>query len=211
MVEVSPATTPGACQAPSHTVRPLSFGLEFSCPPALSHKLVGGTTWPFEHCGPSTRPIDAPSTFLRRRYLETLLLPEVSAIVLATYRSWCPELNEQILMPLRDLQADIARIGPDALPAAITPLLISLRHLERRHRTILRGLMGAIISGMTSNSLPEVKRALLDDAIHASGLEGDEVAIVKVAMELRPGSRRATESGDSVDMKRLAGELEKRE
>lgn len=114
-------------------------------------------------------------------------------------------------MPLRELQADIARIAPGTLPAAIGPLLLSLKQLERRHRTILRGLMSAISSCTNSTSLPEVKQALLDEAVEQSGLQEDEVAIIKVSVEMRAGSRRATESVNGWDITQWAGELEKRE
>jgi bleomycin hydrolase len=76
-----PIATPlQAMAGPSrlHEVVPLPFTIDLSCPSTLSHKPI--TPWPFEISGPSTRDEDA-STFIRRRYLEILLLPDVSCPV----------------------------------------------------------------------------------------------------------------------------------
>ena len=67
-------TMPGATGS---DIRPLGYELEYTCPPALSHKPISGATWPLDICGPSTRTLESGSSFLRRRYLETLYLPEV--------------------------------------------------------------------------------------------------------------------------------------
>lgn len=59
-------------------VQPLAYQLDLNCPTTVSHKAPSGSSWPFEICGPSTRPLEEPISFIHRRYLETLLLPEVS-------------------------------------------------------------------------------------------------------------------------------------
>lgn len=96
-------------------------------------------------------------------------------------------------------------------PLAITPRLLSLKQLENRHRRVLRQLMTTMMSGMVSTSLPEVKRALLDEAIEASGLGKDEVGVMTVAIELRAGCRKGVESGVGIDLKQVMQDLERRE
>jgi len=59
-------------------VSPLAFELDTSCPSTLSHKPIVDQLWPFEISGPSTVDQNA-SSFIKRRYLETLLLPDVSS------------------------------------------------------------------------------------------------------------------------------------
>ena len=114
-------------------------------------------------------------------------------------------------MPLRNLQDDIARLDPTISASAIAPLLISLKQLEKRHRRTLRQLMTVMMTDMTSTSLPEVKRALLDEAVESSGLEMDEVGIKRFAIEMRGGSRSNMESGSVVDLARVMKDLERRE
>ena len=114
-------------------------------------------------------------------------------------------------MPLRNLQDDIARLEPTISASAISPLLISLKQLETRHRRTLRQLMTAMMNDMTSTSLPEVKRALLDEAVESSGLEKDEVGIMRFAIEMRGGSRSAVESGSGIDVGKVMKDLERRE
>lgn len=118
----------------------------------------------------------------------------------------------QILMPLKSLQADIARLDPTSCRAeAIRPLLISLKQLERRHRIVMKQLMTAISADLSSTSLPEVKRALLDEAIEQSQLDKKEVGVVRVAVELQAGTRKAVESGETLDLRKIVDELERRE
>jgi len=59
--------------------------------------------------------------------------------------------------------------------------------------------------------LPEVREALWDEAVAASGLNRREVNLIRSAVELRMGSRKMTESGESLTPKKLVEELEKRE
>jgi hypothetical protein len=61
----------------STPIAPLIFGIDFSCPSTLAHKPIVGQAWPFEVYGPSSHDEDA-GEFVRRRYLETLLMPDVS-------------------------------------------------------------------------------------------------------------------------------------
>jgi len=68
-----------------------------------------------------------------------------------------------------------------------------------------------VISYSLSTSLPEVKEALWEEAVAASGLETREVGLIRCAVELRIGSRRMTESGESLVPKKVVEELEKRE
>jgi len=68
-----------------------------------------------------------------------------------------------------------------------------------------------VISYSLSTSLLEVKEALWEEAVTASGLETREVGLIRSAVELRIGSRRMTESGESLVPKKVVEELEKRE
>jgi hypothetical protein len=58
-------------------IAPLVFGIDFSCPSTLAHKPINGQSWPFEVYGPSSHDEDVGES-VRRRYLETLLMPDVS-------------------------------------------------------------------------------------------------------------------------------------
>lgn len=68
-----------------------------------------------------------------------------------------------------------------------------------------------MISYSISTSLIEVKEALWEEAVLASGLEKREVGLIRSAVELRMGSRKMTESGESLIARKLVEELEKRE
>jgi hypothetical protein len=61
----------------SNPIAPLVLGIYFSCPNTLAHKPIIGQAWPFEVYGPSSHDEDV-GEFVRRRYLETLLMPQVS-------------------------------------------------------------------------------------------------------------------------------------
>jgi hypothetical protein len=185
-------------------VTPLVLGLELSCPSTLSHKPIN-VAWPFEVYGPSSRDEDA-SEFIRRRYLETLLMPDVSYLYHVGVQA-----NHQDLASLTDFAADIARVDSAYLAPAIAPLLLSVKGIEKRHRHTILGLVNAIISNSISSSLIEVKEALMDEAILASGLDKSEVGLIRSAVELRMGSRKMDESGESLIPKRLVEEFEKRE
>jgi hypothetical protein len=112
---------------------------------------------------------------------------------------------------LTDLSADIARIDPSLLPRAITPLLLSVKGIETRHRQTIHHLVTAMISNALSVSLPEVKDALMEEAILTSGLDRQETGLIQEAVKLRMKSRKMTESGESLVTKKLVEELEKRE
>ena len=58
-------------------ISPLVFGIDFLCPSTLAHKPINGQAWPFGVYGPSSHDEDV-GEFVRRRYLETLLMPDVS-------------------------------------------------------------------------------------------------------------------------------------
>lgn len=68
----------GMVSPSKHEVGPLKYELENTCPPALSHKPVMGTPWPHDICGSLSVPQESGLSFLKRRYLETLYLPDVS-------------------------------------------------------------------------------------------------------------------------------------
>jgi hypothetical protein len=112
---------------------------------------------------------------------------------------------------LTDLSADIVRIDPSLISQAITPLLLSVKGIEKRHRQTIHHLVTAIVSNALSISLPEVKDTLMEEAILTSGLDRQEAGLIRVAVELRMGSRKMTESGESLVAKKLVEELEKRE
>ena len=51
----------------------------------------------------------------------------------------------------------------------------------------------------------------MEEAVLASGLDRREVGLIRSAVELRMGSRRMTDSDESLIPKKLVEELEKRE
>jgi hypothetical protein len=112
---------------------------------------------------------------------------------------------------MTDFAADIARIDITYLPKAITPLLLSVKGIEKRHRQTIHQLVTTVISYSLSTSLVEVKEALWEEAVAASGLDRREVGLIRSAVELRIGSRKMTESGEFLIPKKLVEELEKRE
>ena len=112
---------------------------------------------------------------------------------------------------MTDFASDIARIDTTYLSPAITPLLLSVKGIEKRHRQTIHQLVTAVISYSHSTSLVEVKEALWEEAVAASGLDRREVGLIRFAVELRIGSRKMTESGESLIPKKLVEELEKRE
>lgn len=106
---------------------------------------------------------------------------------------------------------DVARVDPSLLAGIIGPLLLSVKGIEKRHRQTVQGLVQAIVTDMTSSSIPEVKQALREEAITKSGLEAQEVSVIRFAVELRAGSRKVTEGNEAIVVKKLVEELEKRE
>lgn len=115
------------------------------------------------------------------------------------------------LAPLTGLVADLARVDASLLPGIIGPRLLSVKGIEKRHRHTLQTLIQAIISDMASTSLAEVKHALMEEAIAKSGLVGQEVSVVRFAIELRAGCRKASEANEALVAKKVVEELEKRE
>jgi hypothetical protein len=112
---------------------------------------------------------------------------------------------------MTDFAADIARIDSTHLAKAITPLLLSVKGIEKRHRQTIHQIVTAVISYSLSTSLVEVKEALWEEAVAASGLDRREVGLIRSAVELRIGSRKMTESGEFLIPKKLVDEQEKRE
>ena len=112
---------------------------------------------------------------------------------------------------MTDFAADIARVDTIYLSQAITPLLLSVKGIEKRHRQVIQSLVNAVISYNLSTSLVEVREALWEEAVAASGLDRREVNLIRSAVELRMGSRRMAESGESLIPKKVVEELEKRE
>jgi hypothetical protein len=115
------------------------------------------------------------------------------------------------LASLTDFVADIARIDPPVLAGIIASLLLSVKGIEKRHRITIHGVINAIISYSLSTSLVEVKDALWEEAVSSSGLDRQQIGLIRSAVELRMGSRQMTESGESLIPKKLVEELEKRE
>ncbi|ODN82742.1 hypothetical protein L202_01026 [Cryptococcus amylolentus CBS 6039] len=96
-------------------ITPLPYPFDLSCPLPKSTKPINAPHWPFPVAGPSTYPQEPVDLFLRRRYLETLFLPDG-------------------LAPLHAFAQDIVRIPPPAIADALSPLMISLPSIESRHR-----------------------------------------------------------------------------
>ncbi|WVR08466.1 hypothetical protein IAU60_005521 [Kwoniella sp. DSM 27419] len=67
-------------QTPS--LRPLPYTLDLACPLSIPSKpAAAGSDWPYPTAGPSSVPLEQLDVFIRRRYYETLHLPESSHIV----------------------------------------------------------------------------------------------------------------------------------
>ena len=112
---------------------------------------------------------------------------------------------------MTDFAADIARVDTTYLSQAMTPLLLSVKGIEKRHRQIIHSIVNAVISYNLSTSIVEVREALWEEAVAASALDRREVNLIRSAVELRMGSRKMTESGETLIAKKLVEELEKRE
>ena len=99
--------------------------LDLSCPVATKPPI---STWPPEwthqdHNGAGAAETQADNReYTRRRYLETLFLPD-------------------ILAPLRLLTTDLLK----AQPESIAPLLLSLSEVEHRHRKVLAPVLHNLI------------------------------------------------------------------
>jgi len=76
----------------------LSYSLDLSCPLALPPRASSSVPWPYPiawvsgnfrayDSGPSIQPTPDAASYLRRRYLETLLLSDVSPSVTRRYTS----------------------------------------------------------------------------------------------------------------------------
>ncbi|TYJ51362.1 hypothetical protein B9479_008070 [Cryptococcus floricola] len=99
-------------------ITPLPYPFDLSCPLPKSTKPINAPHWPFPVAGPSTYSQEPVDLFVRRRYLETLFLPDG-------------------LAPLHAFAQDIVRIPPPAIADALSPLMISLPSIESRHRNTI--------------------------------------------------------------------------
>ncbi|WVQ70538.1 hypothetical protein IAR50_000057 [Cryptococcus sp. DSM 104548] len=99
-------------------VAPLPYSFDLSCPLPKSTKAINAPPWPYAVAGPSTVPQESADVFAKRRYLETLFLPDV-------------------LAPLKAFAQDIHRLPPSAVAGALEPLIISLPSIENRHRRMI--------------------------------------------------------------------------
>ncbi|WWD20588.1 hypothetical protein CI109_105064 [Kwoniella shandongensis] len=147
-------------------LKPLPFSLDLSCPVALPIKPLAGIAWPFPIAGSSTSPGEDLNSFVKRRYYETIYFPIIGESTPA--------------------QPSVIEI--------IKPLLLSLPHIETRHRKVLLPLLSG--SGKKNDDVQLVE---------------PELGVIRVALDLRISSRSALDDGVVQAPKRLADELEKRE
>jgi hypothetical protein len=90
----------------------------------------------------------------------------------------------------------------------LEPYLLSLPQIERRYRTTLSPVIGALTS-MTPNV--EAREAALRDAVTSAGLAHQEVAVLRTAVELRSRSKAVEEGERVMRVKKLVEEFERRE
>ncbi|WVQ85884.1 hypothetical protein IAT38_008052 [Cryptococcus sp. DSM 104549] len=167
-------------------LQPLPWTLDLSCPLPKPAKPLTGVAWPFAVAGPSCLPDEAPDAFIKRRYLETLYLPE-------------------ILSPLSGFAADLQRIShppssatftsPSPLPSLLKPLMLSLPSIDTRHRK-------TILPFLSASTAPTAPPESLSQA---------ELGMIRMALDLRVTSRLALDDGVVVGGKKIADQLEKRE
>ena len=97
---------------------------------------------------------------------------------------------------------------PSLIAQTVQPLLRTLHHIEHRHRKAILPLltgMTSVLAHSTSDAL-----SILAETEASSGLERDEIEVVRLALDMRMNSRRATE-GDIPSVKSISQELERRE
>ena len=117
----------------------------------------------------------------------------------------------QLLFPLPHFAQDIYALNGQSrvnTTQALAPLLLSLPEVEKKHRKTLLPIVTAFISAHSNPS--DIASSIIDEAFQASGTESDEREAVRIAMELRLGSRMMSEGG-VIKAKQLNDELEKRE
>jgi hypothetical protein len=114
--------------------------------------------------------------------------------------------------------SDLDRISPPSpspspsrsqvLVQLLEPYLLSLPQIERRYRTTVSPVIGAL---MSMNPNVEAREAALRDAVTSAGLTHHEVAVLRTAVELRWRSKAVEEGERVVHVKKLAEEFERRE
>ncbi|RXK41767.1 hypothetical protein M231_01002 [Tremella mesenterica] len=167
-------------------LKPLSLSIDFSCPINLPPKAHTGHAWVNPHAGPCIAPHEILDTYVRRRYLETLYLPE-------------------ILSPLTGFVYDLLRVNvtdvtPERHPLAdlIRPLLLSLSQIEYRHRKSLAPLLPAFLAGTSKLG-------------SSSGIQTYEMEIMERSINLRLNSRSCVEGNLTYSASKLGEEFERRE
>jgi hypothetical protein len=120
-------------------------------------------------------------------------------------------MTRQVLSPLSTFVSDIRRIDLGLVVEAITPLLCSITQLGTRHRKTLQPLLNTLITLPGSGYAAGVQHSLMDEAIATAGLDKDELGVIKIAVELRCGSRRVGENREGIEGKKLTEEFERRE
>ncbi|EIW69826.1 hypothetical protein TREMEDRAFT_61596 [Tremella mesenterica DSM 1558] len=192
----------------------LSLSIDFSCPINLPPKAPTGHTWVNPHAGPCIAPHESLEIYVRRRYLETLYLPE-------------------ILSPLTGFVYDLLRVNttdvtPERHPLVdlIRPLLLSLSQIEYRHRKLLAPLLPSFLAGavpinrVESIQDSDIKTTTIDHTESlqteskpraSSGIQKDEMEIMESCINLRLNSRSCVEGNLTYSAKKLGEEFERRE
>ncbi|KAL7422659.1 hypothetical protein Q5752_001950 [Cryptotrichosporon argae] len=146
------------------------WSLDLTCPVALPAKPLTGAPWPWPVAGPSVS-LKSVDTFVRRRYLETLYLPDA-------------------LAPLAALASDLV-----GLPAHLAPLLRPLPALLSKHRHIIQPVLKALVAatmtdthGVVEGDVPDDEAAVLRIAVSLQvgcrAAEGRGVDVGKLGDEL---------------------------
>ncbi|OCF30721.1 hypothetical protein I316_07607 [Kwoniella heveanensis BCC8398] len=193
-----PMDVPGTSKLAS-----LPFRLDLSCPINLPSKpLSAGSGWPFIIAGPSRIPDEELDDFVRRRYNETLYLPEVFSPI----SGFAADLHRCRANATSPVYGDdgVARSCQTTVDL-IKPLLLSLPQIERKHRrTVL-----PILSNTANTSSSSTKAA--PPTAGGVQLNDQEKSVIRFSLDLRVGSRLAADDGVIPVPKRISDESEKRE
>nr|ODN96194.1 hypothetical protein L204_03888 [Cryptococcus depauperatus CBS 7855] len=105
---------------------PLPYSLNLHCPLSKNPKPIV-PSWPLPVVGCSSIEDEKIEDFVKRRYWETLFLPEM-------------------LAPLKIFAADLLRVPKLSLVDCIRPLMLSLASIETRHRRTILPILTSCIS-----------------------------------------------------------------
>ncbi|ORX41172.1 hypothetical protein BD324DRAFT_648061 [Kockovaella imperatae] len=167
----------------------LPYTLDLACPPRLSSKSGPESTWPFPI--PSQASQKNVTEAFKRRYIETLYLPEL----ISPLEHWATDVKG--MMEVKE--------NTDSVRLAILSSTVSLALLETRHR---KTLLNHISRWMSMKKEGETESGASESS--PSSVSVDELEALQAAVELRMDSRSAAE-GKLPSAKSVSTEFERRE